>query len=468
MNSQLALEWGIRGAIPALVTCAAVVLLRVRDQRLERALWRSTLAFAWAVPLITIMVATAMAVLAPEPASAVPAAMQALLDDAPAITNGAKQGASATIASIAAGAWMVGSAVLLLRIIIGSAGAWRLLRRSIPAPELVSHDVRVRLSGTLSAPATVGSVVLLPRDVADWDVARRGAVIAHELTHVEHRDFWWQLAASVYVAACWWNPAAWVISARLRYLAERMSDAAALRVMPDRGAYAALLVEVAARVREHRGLWTPQFQVAMARRSMLGQRVEAVLQGGGSVPMAGLARMIAVGTPVLAAAAMAMTPLPAAALTTLVASREGEGSAAPAGATAPTLDNASIARTDSVLIRLYAIPPADPTLQGRIATSTNPDSLRQAANARTTNRVRWFTLNPDGSRGASGETPAVIRHAVTTPFAVTYCSEDPGIEIRVEYVFPAISNGWAVSRCAKIFREAGMTGSRGVKHPGAR
>jgi len=466
MNATLAVEWGIRGAIPAVIVSVMLVLMRVRDHALEQKLWRSALAFACALPLLTIAMATGRVLLSseafvPVPTAALPAIVTAATGFVSPLRNDPSWAARATLA--VCGVWAAVSLLLLLRVMIGGFGSWQLLRTSAPAPEQSARGVRVRISHAIVAPATVGSTVLLPADVTGWSVADRSAVIAHERNHVLRHDFWWQFLARTYSAIYWWNPASWAFTSRLRWLAERLSDAAALRVMPDRGQYASLLVEVAARASGRDGGRVPGFRVAMARPPMLRQRVEAVIRAVESVPVTGARRAAALSAPLLTAAAVAITPLPGAELSSITAWLQNAGASHASGAALPRM------LADSVVIKLYSTGTIDSAAEAAIARSSNPDSVRQAfAFARSGARVRWFTLNPDGTERASGVTPTKITHAEITPFAITYCSADPALKLRIEYRFASGGDGWAIGSCAKIFKDSGMTGSQGVRHPRGR
>jgi len=466
MNATLAMEWGIRGAIPAVIVSVMLVLLCVRDHALEQKLWRSALAFACALPVLTIAIATGRVLLTSDASTPLPSASMPTMSAAaadfvsPALIDSSWAVRAALVAVMV---WTSVASVLLLRVMIGGIGSWRLLLTSVPAPEQFAHDARVRISQTIVAPATVGSTVLLPADVSEWSVVDRNAVIAHELNHVQRRDFWWQFLARTYSAIYWWNPASWAFTYRLRWLAERLSDAAALRVMPDRRQYASLLVEVAARTSGHSGTRLPAFRVAMARRPMLRQRVEAVIRAVESVPLAGVRRSAALGAPLLTAAVVAITPMPGAEITSLTARVPRDGQAITS--VAPRTSTAG----DSVVIKLFATRKIEAATEAMIARSSNPDSVRQAyAYGRSSMNTRWFALNADGTERASGVTPIRITHAETTPFAITYCSADPSVALHIEYAFARGNSGSATGPCTKIFRDSSMTGSQGVRHPRGR
>ena len=137
---------------------------------------------------------------------------------------------------------------LLLRLLSGLLLSWRIVRGATPICEDWAGGFDVRASPRIDAPATFGSVILLPGDHAAWTPARRLAVLAHEGAHVARRDFAIQLAAGVNRAVFWFNPFSWWLQRRLSDLAEAASDDAAIACLDDRFGYAEILLEIAGRV----------------------------------------------------------------------------------------------------------------------------------------------------------------------------------------------------------------------------
>ena len=440
MNPVTAVEWGLRGAIPALIVSTVLVALRVRDHTLERRLWRSVLVFAFAVPLLTVVMSVGSDILSATMMRRVTTPGLPTLTSAArnfiVTANGSTTSLASRVLSVWLFVWGAVSFVLLLRIGLGAFGSWRLLRSSDSAPATLSVPAHVRLSAAISAPATVGSTVLLPVTLTTWNAQDRDAVIAHELNHVASRDFWWQLAARTYSALYWWSPASWLITSHLQHLAERLSDSAALRVLPDASSYATLLVNVAARTQHLRRSLLPTLEVPMARPNMLHSRIDAVIRGMQSVPLTGVRRRLALGVPLIGAALVVLPPM---------------------------------TKADEVKIRLTSTRSIDANAERMIAASSNPDSVRTAfQSARGTNRVRWFVMNRDGSRGAAGDTPAEFTVPVVVPFEVTYCSADFATEFRVEYKFRTGSGSAMQKGCVKIFHDQRGFGSSGVPAPQGR
>ena len=106
--------------------------------------------------------------------------------------------------------WLVGTGILVLRLLLGVARLARLARESRPvnagrlAHELeramrdmgLSRPVALRVSASQTIPMTWGAwqpVILLPDDAENWPADRMRVVLLHELAHVARHDFVWQV-----------------------------------------------------------------------------------------------------------------------------------------------------------------------------------------------------------------------------------------------------------------------------------
>jgi hypothetical protein len=169
------------------------------------------------------------------------------------------------------------AAVLLLRLLIGLVLTWRLARSARPIAESWAAGLKVRVSVVVGVPVTFGSTILLPPECAQWDGAKRRAVLSHEGSHVAHGDFYVLLLAALNRAVFWFSPFAWWQLTRLAELAEAISDDAAIAALEDRPSYAGILLDVA-RKAPH----APP-ALAMARPQTVRRRVERIL-GATAVP----------------------------------------------------------------------------------------------------------------------------------------------------------------------------------------
>lgn len=198
-------------------------------------------------------------------------------------------------------AWLTGSAILLLRLLIGALAGAISVRRAAPAPVpwqmevnalrqrlRIFRSVHLRIVECDTSPVVTGvwrSTILLPDTARGWNTERRRSVLVHELAHVRRGDL---RALAIARAACaiyWFNPLVWFACAQLRSECEQACDDEVLRSGALPSAYAADLLDIA---RELSPVLRPSPALAMARSSQLEGRVLAVLAAGRSrVPARG-------------------------------------------------------------------------------------------------------------------------------------------------------------------------------------
>jgi TonB family protein len=171
---------------------------------------------------------------------------------APTYIVSLKSGASAIPAPPATWAISATTAYVLvaLALLARFAGAlfrtWRITRTATRLDEPWTQHDDVRVSLRLRAPATFGSIILLPPESLQWSEQKLAAVMSHERSHVRRKDCYVLWIARVYACVFWINPLAWWMQSRLAALAETTSDDAAVAELGDRPAYAEVLLEIAA------------------------------------------------------------------------------------------------------------------------------------------------------------------------------------------------------------------------------
>lgn len=123
---------------------------------------------------------------------------------------------------------------------------WRLRRdTNEPSSRITSilHDVctladirrmpRLIVTDAVRAPALFGitrPAILLPHELAaNGDASSMRLILLHELAHLQRRDLWAQIVASLIIAMHWFNPIVWWAGRRMRAEAEMAADARALR-----------------------------------------------------------------------------------------------------------------------------------------------------------------------------------------------------------------------------------------------
>jgi beta-lactamase regulating signal transducer with metallopeptidase domain len=173
--------------------------------------------------------------------------------------------------AVATAVYLAVAGVLLLRLLVGLALTWRLVRRARPMREEWSAGADVRVSDAISVPVTFGSTILLPPECFDWSFAKRQAVMSHEGAHVAHGDFYVLVLAVLNRAVFWFSPLAWWQLTRLADLAELISDDAAIEILRDRPSYAGILLDVASNAQH------APAGIAMARPRTVPRRVERIL-----------------------------------------------------------------------------------------------------------------------------------------------------------------------------------------------
>ena len=156
-------------------------------------------------------------------------------------------------------------------------------------------------------------VILLPRGASKWSRDRVRLVLAHELAHVERRDWLVQLGAELARACYWPNPLFWLACRRLRAESEQACDDRVLAHGITGTNYASHLVDLARSFRAHGRTWLPA--PSMASPSTLERRVVAMLNANiNRLPITRWRRfatalvLIAAALPVAAASAGAGAP----------------------------------------------------------------------------------------------------------------------------------------------------------------
>ena len=162
-------------------------------------------------------------------------------------------------------------AILLLRLLLGLTWAFRVWRRARPVFGLSTTLMKVRSSGDISTPLTIGFCVVLPSPFENWDRAKLHMVLAHERSHIRQADFFLHLLARLHAVIFWFSPLAWWLQKELADLGEAISDHAAIMQAPDRCSYAEVLLEFAAMYRR------PLAGIPMTRRRGINSRVERIL-----------------------------------------------------------------------------------------------------------------------------------------------------------------------------------------------
>jgi beta-lactamase regulating signal transducer with metallopeptidase domain len=291
MISQIVLESAVRVLLMGAAIFCVLGVLKIRQVRAQRAAWLLALLGALAMPLLVSQhwgpkllpqwQKAATTFEAPQaapslrPLAAAHWTRTESLHPSAALTLPAPDRAVLT-ASVARDVYIFVSLTLTLRLIVGLVLAWRMRRVARPLSLAGFEQLDIRSSGEVHSPLTVASSVLLPPDYASWERSTLRVILSHEQSHVQRRDFWVQVLASVHCAVFWFSPFSWWLKRRLSNLGEALSDHAAVQHAQSRASYAELLLAMAQNIRGMRSA-ASFMGVAMARASNLEPRIDRLL-----------------------------------------------------------------------------------------------------------------------------------------------------------------------------------------------
>lgn len=255
----LVLEAALRSFALGAIVWLAMLVLRPRNPHLQKTIWIAVLFASLAMPLA---IRTTLA-----PSFEMPTYFVTLTQS----VGDSAQRAPATglpwsLSAITA-VYVLIACGLLTRFALGLFAIWRIRRTAVPLANPDNLDVRV--SPKIASPATFGSTILLPATSKDWNKLTLTAILSHERSHVRHGDCYVQWLARVHASIFWFNPLAWWLNRRLADLAETTSDDAVLTTVPNRTAYADLLLECA----RH----PAPTMVTSAARSNISARIERII-----------------------------------------------------------------------------------------------------------------------------------------------------------------------------------------------
>jgi beta-lactamase regulating signal transducer with metallopeptidase domain len=286
MTIQFLIDWALRSSILILSGALLLWASRVKDPSIRWVAWTAMLCGSLSIPLLTVALPGIPFTTSITTGFEKPIVIQ----NGQAIPSGAGPHVGPGIgqrnlslvgrvnwALAALLIYVAGAAVLLLRLGVGIAMSIRLLRTSRTTDRAV-EGIEVRESEDIAAPATLGflrPVIVLPCDWRQWDAAKINAVLAHECSHVRRRDPVVQLVSAIHRALLWHDPLSWLLHRRIVQVAEEASDDAAIAAMPDRAAYAEMLLDFM-----QRGVRTARLPgVPMARYGRQEDRIHRILDG---------------------------------------------------------------------------------------------------------------------------------------------------------------------------------------------
>jgi beta-lactamase regulating signal transducer with metallopeptidase domain len=255
----------LEATLRSIALFAAVWLLlkltRLRDLRVEKAIWTVVVLISLAMPVLMRDFVVQL------PAPAFPLRIAGRIE-ALAVVQSRQFGIEAAVWDL----YLLVTTLLLTRFVAGLWVAARLRRTARRIQLSWAGSLDVRVSDQVRAPASFGSTILLPKEWESWDIRKARAVIAHESAHILQHDCYRLWIASLYAALFWFNPCALWLRRRLTVIAELLSDEAAVAVMGDQISYAEVLVKLAT------GAQPPRATLGMAAPSTLTPRLKRLLE----------------------------------------------------------------------------------------------------------------------------------------------------------------------------------------------
>jgi beta-lactamase regulating signal transducer with metallopeptidase domain len=191
-----------------------------------------------------------------------------------------------------AGVWVLGSALLLLWMVLGVMYSWWLNRQARPTESSQLRDrfhwaleqVGLRPGAALvesevvKIPVVFGFIrptVILPTHATRWSEDRLRAVLLHESAHIRRKDLVFQFLAKLTCAIYWFNPLAWLIERKLFLAGERAADDQVIRQEVPPADYAEHLMETSVELGTERNpIWAT---AAMAEGTAFKDRILSIL-----------------------------------------------------------------------------------------------------------------------------------------------------------------------------------------------
>lgn len=143
-------------------------------------------------------------------------------------------------------AWALGAAMVLGYWLFSWMGIQKALKQAVPLA--VAAPLPVKVTTSSLGPGLFGfwrPVLLMPKGVVEHlTPAEQGAVIAHELCHMQRRD---NLTGAIHMlveAAFWFYPLVWWLGARMNVERERACDEGVIGSGNDVGVYADSIIKV--------------------------------------------------------------------------------------------------------------------------------------------------------------------------------------------------------------------------------
>lgn len=177
-----------------------------------------------------------------------------------------------------AATWILGTLLLLGRLIRSHVVARRVVRNSCITRQPSIVIVPVRFSSEVDMPFTYGlvkPVIVLPANADAWSSSQMKATLTHEVAHAKRGDGVALLVTRIIVALYWWHPVVWIAARAAAADRERACDDAVLREGMRASDYGQCLLAHADTVSAWKS--KPLATVMFGHSAGIGARVAALL-----------------------------------------------------------------------------------------------------------------------------------------------------------------------------------------------
>ena len=281
----------VRSLVLAMLAAAVMAVFRVRAAAVRHAVWTMvTMGMLLLAAFAPLMPPIPLRVFRPVPAANVDAASTSIgpihaspVVQVESVPSKSTPSARSIWPQVAAALYAAGSIFLLARLGLGYLFTLRLVRASRPLEHAWAPGIFQ--SSWIAVPLTVGWIhpkILLPSGWETWGHVKLQAVLAHERTHIQRRDWAISMLAGWNRCLFWFNPLAWWLERALASLAEQACDDSALLVVTSEH-YAQALLDMAAAVKSGQGrlVWEA---MAMAKAAEVKKRIERILDDTRQIP----------------------------------------------------------------------------------------------------------------------------------------------------------------------------------------
>ena len=189
--------------------------------------------------------------------------------------------------------WVVGSSVVLSRIIIGEYLTYKIQRDSSPIIDTdldkliynIKHElhlnqsIETKISTQASVPFVTGlfkQTIILPYAFLMWTKDKQKMVLVHEIAHIKRNDRLWFLLSSIATVLYWFNPLVWVCRKKIIIDTEIACDNYVLSKGYNAKSYAEHLLNIAKDLKYN--LFVSPINLNMARKTQLEGRLMSILK----------------------------------------------------------------------------------------------------------------------------------------------------------------------------------------------